>query len=493
MEKFLKMSNISKSFSGVEVLHGVDFEVLEGEVHALIGENGAGKSTLMKILMGVYPYNQGEIVIHGIERFFHSPKDAGDAGLAMIHQELAPILDMTVAENIFVGKELSKFGFIQKKKQNKQASEILQNLGLTFPPTTLMRNLSISEMQMVEIAKNVSFGAKLVIMDEPTSAITEIEVEQLFKVIKLLKKRKISIVYISHRLEELFEVSDRITVLRDGNLISTLNTQETDKNELIRLMVGREIKDVFPPCDNVTEDVCLSVENFNRKGEFENISFELYRGERLGIAGLMGAGRSELVQTIFGERLPDTGQVEVNGQRVKIGSPKDAIKLKIALITEDRKRFGLNLLGTVQDNLTHIIEKKLSPLGFFKVKEANSLSAKMVKELNIRTTSLKQLTGSLSGGNQQKIVLGKWLLSDIDIFIFDEPTRGIDVGAKREIYRLINHLSAEKKGIIIISSEMPELIGLSDRILVLHEGRCTGELTKEAITQENIMRLASGI
>lgn len=493
MDQYLSMTNISKSFSQVQVLYGMNLDVREGEIHALIGENGAGKSTLMKILIGVYSCDGGEIKIKGQKMTFHSPRDSFAAGISMIHQELLPILDMTVAENIFVGKEIRKFGIVNKEEQNRRASEMLKALGVDIAPDRMMRTLSISEMQMVEIAKNISFGAKLVIMDEPTSAITESEVEKLFKAIRLMKSKGISVIYISHRLEELFEISDRITVLRDGHHIATMNTKETDKDTLISMMVGRQITDVYPESTNVPGEVCLEVKNLSRKGDFENVSFALKKGERLGIAGLMGSGRSELVQTIFGERKATSGTITLSGKQVSIKRPGDAIKHKIALITEDRKKFGLNLLATSRDNLTSIIEPDLCNKGFFDGRKANSKAIEMIDRLNIKVSSPKQIVGSLSGGNQQKIVLGKWLLCDIDIFIFDEPTRGIDVGAKNEIYKLINQLAAQDKGIIIISSEMPELMGLSDRVVVLHEGRLQGELEKDQITQENIMRLASGI
>ena len=493
MDQYLSMTNISKSFSQVQVLYGMNLDVREGEIHALIGENGAGKSTLMKILIGVYSCDGGEIKIKGQKMTFHSPRDSFAAGISMIHQELLPILDMTVAENIFVGKEIRKFGIVNKEEQNRRASEMLKALGVDIAPDRMMRTLSISEMQMVEIAKNISFGAKLVITDEPTSAITESEVEKLFKAIRLMKSKGISVIYISHRLEELFEISDRITVLRDGHHIATMNTKETDKDTLISMMVGRQITDVYPESTNVPGEVCLEVKNLSRKGDFENVSFALKKGERLGIAGLMGSGRSELVQTIFGERKATSGTITLSGKQVSIKRPGDAIKHKIALITEDRKKFGLNLLATSRDNLTSIIEPDLCHKGFFDGKKANSKAIEMIDRLNIKVSSPKQIVGSLSGGNQQKIVLGKWLLCDIDIFIFDEPTRGIDVGAKNEIYKLINQLAAQDKGIIIISSEMPELMGLSDRVVVLHEGRLQGELEKDQITQENIMRLASGI
>lgn len=493
MKPILQMTDITKSFHGVRVLHSVDFEVREGEVHALIGENGAGKSTLMKILMGAYPCDHGEISLEGTTVKLSSPKDAVGLGITMVQQELYPVLDMTVAENIFLGNEISRHGIVLKKEQNVRAKEFLNSLGMSFSPTKLMRDLSIAEMQMVEIAKNISFGAKIVVMDEPTSAITEVEVDRLFDAIRLLKKNMISVIYISHRLEELFEISDTITVLRDGHKISTLPTSESTQESLISLMVGRSIDEIFPPAFNVPKEVCLSVKGLTRKGEFNDISFDLRKGERLGIAGLVGAGRSELVQTIFGERVAHSGSVIVNGKDVRIKNTGDAINLKIALITEDRKKFGLNLIASAQDNLTSIVEKDLCTMGFFNKRKSLELAEEMVEKLRIKVTSPRQLVGSLSGGNQQKIVLGKWLLSDIDIFIFDEPTRGIDIGAKNEIYKLINQLATDDKGVIIISSEMPELIGLSDRIIVLHEGNYEGELTGDAIIQENIMRLASGL
>lgn len=400
MAKFLQMKDIRKSFGGVEVLHSVDFEVAEGEIHALIGENGAGKSTLMKILMGVYPPNSGSINVLGKEVYFRSPKDSSMCGISMVSQELSPIPDMSVAENIFVGKEIRRFLFVDKSKQNEKAKEILDNIGIAIEPETLMRDISISEMQMVEIAKNVSFGARLVIMDEPTSALTEKEVVQLFKVIRLLKENGISVIYISHRLDELFEISDRITVLRDGEMIATLQTKDTSKDDLISLMVGREINNIYPPHHNIPKDEILSVEGFTRKGEFFNIGFSLKRGERLGIAGLIGAGRSELVQTIFGERLADDGIVKKDGRAISVKNPHDAIKHKIALITEDRKKYGLNLIGNVQSNLTSVIEGDLVKGIFFDNAKAEKLAASMVEELNIKVSSLHQLAGSLSGGNQ---------------------------------------------------------------------------------------------
>ncbi|MEG2383085.1 MAG: sugar ABC transporter ATP-binding protein, partial [Oscillospiraceae bacterium] len=460
---------------------------------ALIGENGAGKSTLMKILVGDYSADRGTIFLSGQEASITSPSKAKSLGIAMIHQELSPVLDMTVAENIFIGREISKLGCIGNKEQERQASEFLNKLGLGVSPRKKMRDLSVSEIQMVEIAKTISSGAQIIIMDEPTSAITNVEAEKLFEAIRTLAKSGIGIIYISHKLEELFEISDRITVLRDGNIIGTKETKELSTQELIKMMVGREINDVYPKCKSTSGDCVLSVRDLSRKNEFSEVSFDLHRGERLGIGGLMGSGRTELVMTIFGERRPDSGQILINGKPVKITSPKAAIKNGMALISEDRKRFGLNLMSTVRDNIVAVVEGKISKLGLFNASRADKISKEMVASFNVKTSSIKQEVSALSGGNQQKVVLAKWLNHDVDIVIFDEPTRGIDVGSKEEIYKIINKLAEKGMGIIIISSEMPELIGLSDRVVVLHEGHLEGELKKDEITQENIMQLASSL
>lgn len=493
MNTILEMNGICKSFGGISVLNQVSFDLLGGEVHALIGENGAGKSTLMKILVGDYSADKGTIKLCGQEEAITSPAKAKSLGIAMIHQELSPVLDMTVAENIFIGREISKLGCVDNKQQEKHAEEYLKKLGLEISPRKKMRDLSVSEIQMVEIAKTISSGARIIIMDEPTSAITNVEAEKLFDAIKILTDSGIGIIYISHKLEELFRISDRITVLRDGNIIGTKTTRELSTQELIKMMVGREINDVYPNCECRAGDCVLSVKNLSRKHEFEDISFDLHKGERLGIGGLMGSGRTELVMTIFGERKPSSGQIFINGKQVKISSPKDAIKNGMALISEDRKRFGLNLMSSVRDNIVAVVEGRISKLGLFNASKADKLSKDMVSSFNVKTSSIKQEVSALSGGNQQKVVLAKWLNHDVDIVIFDEPTRGIDVGSKEEIYKVINKLAEKGMGIIIISSEMPELIGLSDRLIVLHEGHLEGELKKDEITQENIMQLASSL
>ena len=491
MEKILEMENISKSFNGIGVLNHVCFDLYPGEVHALVGENGAGKSTLMKILMGVHQAESGCIKINGEPVSIHNPSQALALGISMVHQELSPIPEMSVAENIFIGREEGRFGFVSLSRQEQMTSGILNDFGLNISAKKKMGSLSVSEMQMVEIAKSISCNAKIIIMDEPTSAITEAEVHRLFEVIRCLCEQKIGIIYISHKMDELDEIADRVTVLRDGNHVGTLPMAELDRQDLIRMMVGREITEVYPAADNEPGEVVLSVRNLSRANEFQDVSFDLHSGERLGIAGLMGAGRSELVMSIFGDRKPRSGEVWIKGQKVKINNPGQAIRLKMALVTEDRKRYGLNLLAGTGSNIVAVVEKKLARFGIFSNRKANNISDEMIRKLNIRVKSRSQAVSSLSGGNQQKVVLAKWLAEDIDIIIFDEPTRGIDVGAKAEIYKIINLLAGQGKAIIIISSEMPELIGMTDRIIVLHEGNLAGELKKEEISQERVMALSA--
>ncbi len=493
MEKLLEMKEICKSFGTNNVLKNVQFDLFAGEVHALIGENGAGKSTLMKILMGMYKKDSGSLSVLGSDEAYTNPDQALKAGVAMIHQELNPIPDMSVAENIFLGKEKRKWIFTSKKEQEKESKRYLDMLGIDLEPSVLMRELSVSEMQMVEIAKALSYGARIIIMDEPTSAITEAEVEKLFQNIKMLKEQGTGIIYISHKMDELFEISDRITVLRDGQYVFSKKTKDLCPNDLIKAMVGREITEIYPESKSKIGEVILKVKHASRKGEFKKIDFELRKGEKLGIAGLMGAGRTELMMAVFGAAKLEEGEIEIGGVPVRIQSPKDAIRQKIALVTEDRKRYGLNLTASVEDNAVSVIESSLSKFGFYRRKLGRKAAEEMISRMNTKVTGMDQIVGSLSGGNMQKVVLSKWLLNDPDIIIFDEPTRGIDVGAKAEIYKIIEELACKGKGIIIISSEMPELIGLSQRIIVLHEGEQTGELRgKKEMTQENIMTLASG-
>ncbi len=492
-KEIVRMENIKKSYSNIEVLHGVSLTVKEGEVHALLGENGAGKSTLVKVLMGEEKLDEGEVFWEGRAIKISNPGEAQRTGLSMIHQELNLIPDMTIAENMFAGREMKKGCIVRKQQQNRAAGEALKRIGLELEPKHKVRWLKTAQMQMVEIAKAVSFGARLIIMDEPTSSISQGESEKLFAVIKRLKAKGISFIYISHRLEEIFYIADRITILRDGTMVGEGDTEFFDKDSLIKLMVGRELKDYYPVRENRSEKrVVLSAKGLSRKREFQDIHFELRQGEILGFGGLVGAGRTEMVMALFGLTRLDGGEVELFGNSVHLKTSRSAIAHKLALIPEDRKNVGLNLQGNVTDNIMAVTEKKYSRFGCINYKKRKIMASEMIDKLSIKTGSLNQLTGKLSGGNQQKVVLAKWLLNEPDILILDEPTRGIDVGSKAEIYKLINDMAQQGKSIIFISSEMPELIGMCDRVIVLCEGRMAGTLEKEEITQEKIMALASG-
>lgn len=496
MEYILEMTDICKSFSGVKVLDNVSLKVKPGEVHALMGENGAGKSTLMKILMGIYKMDCGSILIDGEPVAVSGPKDAISKGISMIHQELNPILDMEVAENVFIGREPVKSGFgrfklVDKAEMRIETENLFRGMNIRINPKSIMRNLSVAETQLVEIVKAISLKSKIVVMDEPTSAITEKEVLVLFEQIRRLKEQGVAIIYISHKMDEIFKISDRITVLRDGTLAGEVDTGEIDRDMLISMMVGREIKQVYPKEAAEIREIILEVKDLNRGKKVKNVSFQLHSGEVLGIAGLVGSGRSELAETIFGIRPATSGEICVNGSSVTIRHPREAIRHKIAMITEDRKQTGLNLRTTVEQNISIVSIEKLSKSGIIDKKREAEAADDYIKSLSIKTNSRKTPITSLSGGNQQKVVLAKWLLDGPDIIIFDEPTRGIDVGAKRDIYLLIGELAKQGKGIIVISSEMPEVMGISDRILVMCEGAVAGELMREEFTQEAIMNYAS--
>jgi len=495
-EFVLEMRNIDKSFFNVKVLDDVCFDLRPGEVHALVGENGAGKSTLMKIMMGIYRRDEGEIFLDGKKVTFQTPKEALDQGIAMIPQELSPILDIEAAEYMFIGREIKKNNFgglsiVDHKAQIQETDELFKSARIDIDPKCLMRNLSVAQIQLVEITKAISLSSKVIIMDEPTSAITYKEVETLFEQIRLLKAKGVAIVYISHKMEEIFKIADRITVLRDGKKIDTSDSQNLNKEKTIQMMVGREIKEVYPKQVTKQGEVMLEVRNLSLKNKFHNISFNLHGGEILGIAGLVGAGRSELVECIFGVTKPESGEVLISGDPKRISHPKDAIRNKIALITEDRNFTGLNLKSTVEHNISLVHLTKLSKFGVINKKNEAQAAETHIKKLTIRTLSRKSMINSLSGGNQQKVVLAKWLLTEPDIIILDEPTRGIDVGAKREIYLLIGELAKAGKAILMISSEIPEIMGLSDRIIILADGQLTGEISREQFTQEDIMRFAS--
>lgn len=498
MEYVLELKNIYKSFPGVKVLEDVTLQVRPGEVHALMGENGAGKSTLMKILMGIYKADQGSIFLEGKETVIHGPKDAMSKGISMIHQELNTVLDMEVAENVFVGRELLKKGFEKLKivdiaRMREETGKYFREMNIDIDPRAKMRTLSVAEMQMVEIVKAISLNSRIIVMDEPTSAITEKEATVLFAQIERLKKQGVAIIYISHKMDEIFRISDTITVLRDGQWIGTKPAKELDNDMLIKMMVGRELTDIYPKDPVEIGDVILEVKNLSRGKKVRDASFSLRKGEVLGIAGLVGAGRSELVETIFGLYPKTGGQIFLHGKEVHIKSAADAIKNKMALITEDRKQTGLNLIVSVKENIASVSIGKLSNHGIVNDKKINEVSEKYIKELKIKTPDGNAIVGNLSGGNQQKVVLAKWLLDEPDIIIFDEPTRGIDIGAKRDIYLLINNLAKEGKAVIVISSEMAEVMGICDRILVMAEGRINGEVQREEFSQEVIMGYASNI
>ena len=495
MEYILEMKDISKTFPGVKALDHVQLQVKPREVHALMGENGAGKSTLMKILMGIYTKDDGgEILFDGKPYHASNPKEAMDTGVAMIHQELNPILDMTVYENIFVGRELRKNGLVDKKAEIEEAQRLIEECGLHVSPKEMLRNLTVAQCQLIEIIKAISINAKVIIMDEPTAAITDREVELLFGHIRRLTQKGVAIIYISHRMDEIFSICDRVSVYRDGQYIGSGATKDLDEAQLIKMMVGREITDVFPKLEAEIGEVIFEAKNIVRADhKVKGVSFSVHKGEILGIGGLVGAGRSELVEGIFGMHELSGGEIYVKGKQLKVHSPHDIIQEGVALITEDRKGTGLNLSGTVNDNIAMVAIQKLLSHGLYNKNKARSASQEYIEKLNIKTPSGDQIVGNLSGGNQQKVVIAKWMLNEPDIIILDEPTRGIDVGAKRDIYLLLGKLVQQGKAVVMISSEIPELMGVCDRILVMCEGNLSGEVKRDEFSQERIMTLASAI
>lgn len=493
-EIVLEAKNITKRFPGVLALSDVNFRLVKGKVHALMGENGAGKSTLMKIIAGLYQADEGEIYLHGKKVSFQNPRQALNEGISMIHQELSPIMDMTVAENLFLGKEFCKGKMIDYKRMNMEARKLLERVGVDLPPTILMKNLSVSQMQMVEIAKAISYEAEIIIMDEPSASITEREVANLFEIVRKLKEEGRSIVYITHKMDEVFKIADEITVFRDGEYVGTYDADEITEHDLIVKMVDRELTEIYPVRRNQPGEEVLKVENLTQEGVFENISFALKKGEILGFAGLMGSGRTEVMNALFGITKLTSGNVYINGEKIEKLTPNKVISKGVGYVTEDRKGNGLVLGMSVFDNtilpsLTGLSGK----LGWINKKKSLEVAEEYREKLNIKTPGLQQLAGQLSGGNQQKIVLAKWLIQNPDIIIFDEPTRGIDVGAKTEIYKLVAQLAEDGKAIIFISSEMPEILGMSDRVVVFYEGHKKGELTSKEITQERIMAYASDV
>jgi ribose transport system ATP-binding protein len=494
-ETLLRMEGIYKSFPGVQALSDCKFELRQGEVHALVGENGAGKSTLMKILGGIYEKDTGHIYLDDKEVNINSPHTAQALGISIIHQELNLMPHLTVAQNIFIGREpRTKISFaLDDKLANQKTETILNMLNLQLSPTMKVSDLTVAKQQMVEIAKALSFNAKILVMDEPTAALTETEIEELFSIIKQLREKGVGIVHISHRLEELKQISDRVTVMRDGKYIDTLQTKEATIDKIISLMVGRVIFETAPELPEVpNEEVVLEVRNLNRGKELRDVNFSLMKGEILGFAGLMGAGRTEVARAIFGADEYDSGEIYIKGKRVNIKSPGDAVSCGVGYLSEDRKRYGLALGMDVKENIVLSAMKKfLNRFGWVDFKKASLRGQEMIQALNIKTPNLEQKVKFLSGGNQQKVVIGKWLTADTDILIFDEPTRGIDVGAKSEIYKLLNELAHQGKAIIMISSELPEILRMSHRVVVMCEGRVTGILNSGEASQENIMKFAT--
>lgn len=495
-QEILCLQRIGKRFPGVVALDGVNLDLRVGEVHAICGENGAGKSTLMKIISGQYTADDGAITYRGEAVRFTSTSEAQAAGIAIIHQELNLVPHLSVAENIFLAREPKRGPFIDYRKLNTNARSYLQRIGLAVEPTTLVSTLSIAQQQMVEIAKALSLNARVLIMDEPTSSLTESETVQLFRIIKELRADGVAILYISHRLDEMAEIVDRVTVLRDGRHIATSDFASTSVNEIVARMVGRSLDDVFPARKSVpTDEVLLRVNALSRAGVFGPVSFELRKGEILGFAGLMGAGRTEVARAIFGAERPDSGSImlgHMGDQPVTIRSPREAIRQGIAYLSEDRKKDGLALSMPVAVNITLANVRAISSHGFLRFSEETAVAQRYVRELNIRTPSVGQTVRNLSGGNQQKIVIGKWLYRGSRILFFDEPTRGIDVGAKYAIYGLMDQLAADGVGVVLISSELPELLGMTDRIAVFHEGRITAVLDTRKTNQEEILHYASG-
>ena len=494
-ETFLQMSHITKRFPGVLALSNVDFALRKGEVHALLGENGAGKSTLMKILSGVYQPDEGDIIFEGQPVTFANPLSAQSAGITIIHQEFNLFPELTVEENIFIGREFCKNNRwrLDEKQQRQAAIDILQKLNLNISPETLVADLTVAQQQMVEIAKAISVNAKILIMDEPTAALTETEIDSLFQVTRLLKEQGTGIVYISHRLEELALIADRATVMRDGQFIATVDYDAVKISDLIAMMVGRDLGNIYPRREPLAQrKPVLEVSGLTRNGVLNNIDFTLYQGEILGFAGLMGAGRTELARAIFGADPIDGGTLKLNGNVTVIKDIPDAIKQGISYLTEDRKKEGLALGLSVERNIMLGNYPEYSDrYGNVDSKRCQKTSEEQVKALRIKTPHLEQAALNLSGGNQQKIIIARWVCKDTDILIFDEPTRGIDVGAKLEIYELMNRLVAKGKSIIMISSGLPEVLGMCDRILVMRNGRITGELASDDATQEKIMQYAT--
>ncbi len=489
----LKMENIEKHFSGVHALKSVQFELRSGEVHALMGENGAGKSTLIKVLCGIHKKDGGTINFFGKEVEFSNIAESQKAGISVIHQELNMMNHLTVAQNIYIGREPKKLGMIDDKKMERDAAALFQRIGVKIDPSVTLGTLTVGKQQMVEIAKAISHESKLLVLDEPTAALTQPEVEELFKIMNDLRTKGIGMIYISHRMDEINRISDRVTVMRDGEYVGTLITKDTTKDEIVKMMVGRVIYGEKKEQSNVPDDaeVALEVRGLYRGNEVKNVSFKLHRGEILGFAGLMGAGRTETARAIFGADQKDSGEIFINGKKVNIKQPSQAVKEGICYLSEDRKQFGLLLDKSVAENSVLASLDDYISCGWINDKKIKAAAADKNALLRTKTPSMEQQLKNLSGGNQQKVIVARWLLKNSDIFIFDEPTRGIDIGAKSEMYELMEQLASEGKAIIMISSELAEIQRLSDRVVVMCEGRVTAELDIKDASQEEIMKYAT--
>ena len=491
-ENTLRLTNISKSFAGVHALRGVHLELRPGEVHALLGENGAGKSTLVKVITGVHQPDTGEIYLNDQRIHLADPREATALGISAIYQDLSMFPDLDIAENIFVGKRPTRAGgLVDWRKMYREADALLSSLGIHLNLKTKARYLSVAQQQMVEIARALSVNARILIMDEPTSALTLNEVADLFQIVRRLRENGTAILFISHRLEELFEIADRVTVLRDGAYVDTRSMDGVTQEELIRMMVGRTVKELFPKKDVKVGEVVLRVNNLTRKGAFRNVSFELHKGEILGMAGLVGAGRTEVSQAIFGVIPADEGTIEIEGKALRITSPRQAMECGLAYVPEDRQHHGLVLPMDITDNVTLPILSRFSRWGWLATTSAQQAAYDAVTQMEVRATTVWQKVRELSGGNQQKVVLAKWLSTHPRILILDEPTRGIDVGTKAAVHSLMSELAAQGIAILMISSELPEILGMSDRILVMHDGRVTGLFNRSEATQEKIMMAAT--
>ncbi|MER2002188.1 MAG: sugar ABC transporter ATP-binding protein [Carnobacterium inhibens] len=489
----VKMTGIRKSFGSNSVLRGVDFAIHAGEVHALMGENGAGKSTLMNILTGLHKSDAGEISINGEKKHFDNPKEAEEHGVSFIHQEMNTWPEMTVLENLFIGKELkNKMGWIKTKDMRSLAEATFNDLGVHIDLDAEVKQLSVGQQQMIEIAKSLMTNAQVIIMDEPTAALTEREIDVLFKIIATLKQKKVAIIYISHRMEEIFKISDRITVMRDGVSIDTTLTKETTNDEVVRKMVGRDLEDYYPKKHSKIGNTVFETKGLTQENRFENISFTVKSGEIVGFSGLMGAGRTEIMRSLFGIDELDQGEVYLEGEKITIKNPSMAIEKGIGFLTENRKEEGLILDYSIRDNISLPSIDGFSKKGLIDTHAETDFAQLLMERLHVKAEDQFDSVSSLSGGNQQKVVLAKWIGIGSKVLILDEPTRGVDVGAKREIYQLMNELADRGVAIIMVSSDLPEILGVSDRVIVIHEGHVAGELTKAEATEEKIMKLATG-